>query len=147
MTSGLAICRISSAPSIAPLAFRRALVECCASESLAEHVLVIENRLRLAIRGDDVHADEVDAAAEDGWSVLARDDRRGRLAGRCLRGRLLALRRWRLALLGAANHDDGRDTQRHRSGANPWCTARVRRSLHPECPSWLQTFRPASFSR
>lgn len=29
------------------LAFRRALVECCRSESLAEHVLVIENRLRL----------------------------------------------------------------------------------------------------
>lgn len=29
------------------LAFRRALVECCRSESLAEQVLVIENRLRL----------------------------------------------------------------------------------------------------
>jgi DNA-binding GntR family transcriptional regulator len=29
------------------LAFRRKLVECCRSESLAEHVLVIENRLRL----------------------------------------------------------------------------------------------------
>jgi DNA-binding GntR family transcriptional regulator len=29
------------------LAFRRALVECCRSESLAENVLVIENRLRL----------------------------------------------------------------------------------------------------
>jgi DNA-binding GntR family transcriptional regulator len=29
------------------LAFRRALVECCRSESLAEYVLAIENRLRL----------------------------------------------------------------------------------------------------
>ena len=29
------------------LAFRRALVECCGSATLSEHVLAIENRLRL----------------------------------------------------------------------------------------------------
>ena len=49
-------------------------------EDLELVLLQVEHRLRLVVGGDDVHADEVDAAAEDWLSVLAGDERaRGRL--------------------------------------------------------------------
>jgi len=47
------------------LAFRRTLVECCRSESLAEHVLVIENRLRLVGNRTAVLPGRMDASINE----------------------------------------------------------------------------------
>ena len=53
------------------LAFRRALVECCASESLAEHVLVIENRLRLVGNRTAVLPGRMEASITEHKKLLA----------------------------------------------------------------------------
>lgn len=71
------------------LAFRRALVECCKSESLAEHVLVIENRLRLVgnrtamlpgrMEASITEHEKLLAAIESGDAVLAEQLNRERI--------------------------------------------------------------------
>ena len=53
------------------LAFRRALVECCRSESLAEHVLVIENRLRLVGHRTAVLPGRMEASITEHETLLA----------------------------------------------------------------------------
>lgn len=53
------------------LAFRRALVECCRSESLAEHVLVIENRLRLVGHRTAVLPGRMEASITEHEKLLA----------------------------------------------------------------------------
>jgi len=53
------------------LAFRRALVECCRSESLAEYVLVIENRLRLVGNRTAVLPGRMEAAIVEHETLLA----------------------------------------------------------------------------
>jgi DNA-binding GntR family transcriptional regulator len=53
------------------LAFRRALVECCRSESLAENVLVIENRLRLVGNRTAVLPGRMEASITEHEKLLA----------------------------------------------------------------------------
>jgi DNA-binding GntR family transcriptional regulator len=62
------------------LAFRRALVECCGSATLSEHVLAIENRLRLTGSRTALLPGRMEAAIEEHQKLLdaiARGDAEG----------------------------------------------------------------------
>lgn len=52
------------------LAFRRALVECCGSGTLSEHVLAIENRLRLTASRTALLPGRMEAAIEEHKKLL-----------------------------------------------------------------------------
>jgi DNA-binding GntR family transcriptional regulator len=58
------------------LAFRRALVECCGNVTLSEHVLAIENRLRLTGSRTALLPGRMEAAIEEHEKLLAAIERR-----------------------------------------------------------------------
>ena len=115
-------------------------------EDVEVFLLEVGDVLPFPVGRNHVHADEVDAAAEDRGRVLPRNDRRnGGVGGRRLRGRrlgrailaLLTRLRCRLTLLRGQVRADRRksgDADRHARGAEPSYKACVRPSLHASCP-------------